>query len=424
MKPLYISYFGIEQDLVQNQVLPYLRRLTAGGVGMGLLTFEPPSRGSSSPLDRLAWSERLRADSIRWSSLTYHKRPSLPATAYDIAVGGWTAARLARRHGYDVFHARAHVAAAVGALAKRLAGGKLLFDVRGFNPEEYVDAGVWAQGGAKFRIAKRVERDLLAAADGFIVLTEKAREILFPGCTDTDSSGRPIELIPCCVDLDRFGPPDAAERRQVRGELGIDGRRVIVYVGSFGGFYLTDATADFLAAAYRRDPSTFALLLSRSEPSMIAGTLERLGVPRSAYLVRPVPPSDVPRYLKAADLAVSFIKPSFSKQASSPTKIAEYLACGLPVVCNAGVGDLDALIDEDRVGVIVRDLGPGGYRDALEEIDRLAADGGLSSRCVAVARRRFDLETVGGERYLGLYSRLHAPRPLHPAPERPASWTQ
>ena len=156
---------------------------------------------------------------------------------------------------------------------------------------------------------------------------------------------------------------------------------------------------------------------------MITGTLERLGVPESAFLVRPVPPPDVPRYLKAADLAVSFIKPSFSKQASSPTKIAEYLACGLPVVCNAGVGDLDSLIDEDRVGVIVRDLSREGYREALEEIDRLAAEGGLSSRCLASARRRFDLETVGGARYLRLYSRLHAPRTVEPTPARPPSWT-
>ena len=48
-------------------------------------------------------------------------------------------------------------------------------------------------------------------------------------------------------------------------------------------------------------------------------------------------PGEVPRYLKAADVAISFIKPCYSKQSSSPTKIAEYLASGLPVVCNAGL---------------------------------------------------------------------------------------
>src|SRR5687768_7432269 len=36
-----------------------------------------------------------------------------------------------------------------------------------------------------------------------------------------------------------------------------------------------------------------------------------------------------PSYLSAADAGLSFIKSCFSKIASSPTKNAEYLACGL-----------------------------------------------------------------------------------------------
>jgi Glycosyl transferase 4-like domain len=185
MRTLYLCYFGLREPLVQTQVLPYLRQLSRSGIDVGLLTFEPNRRASWSQSEARDWCDRLQADGIGWFSLPYHKRPSLPATTYDIAVGGWMAARLVRRHGYDVVHARAHVAAAMGAIAKRLAGCRLIFDVRGFNPEEYVDAGVWPENGLNYRLAKRVERRLLAAADGFVVLTEKARDILFPGCSDT-----------------------------------------------------------------------------------------------------------------------------------------------------------------------------------------------------------------------------------------------
>ena len=112
MRTLYLCYFGLCEPLVQTQVLTYLRQLSRGGIDVGLLTFEPNRRPSWSRSETGDWCDRVQADGIRWFSLPYHKRPSLPATTYDIAAGGWMAARLVRRHGYDVVHARAHMAAA------------------------------------------------------------------------------------------------------------------------------------------------------------------------------------------------------------------------------------------------------------------------------------------------------------------------
>ena len=88
---------------------------------------------------------------------------------------------------------------------------KLLFDIRGFMPEEYTDAGVWPEGGAIYRAAKRAERWLLRVSDGFVVLTEKARDILF--ATET----KPVEVIPCCVDFEkRFTEDNETLRARMR----------------------------------------------------------------------------------------------------------------------------------------------------------------------------------------------------------------
>jgi glycosyltransferase involved in cell wall biosynthesis len=419
MRTLYLCYFGLREPLVQTQVIPYLRELSRGGIDVGLLTFEPNWRTSWSQGEARDRSDRLQADGIRWFSLPYHKRPSLPATTYDIVAGGFTAARLIRRHGYDVVHARAHVAAAMGLVAKRLTGCRLIFDIRGFNPEEYVDAGVWPRDGLNYRLAKRVERNLLAAADGFVVLTEKARDILFPGCSDTDHKGRPVEVIPCCVDLDRFEAAAALPREQIRQDLGVAGRRVMVYVGSLGKYYLTSEMAEFLAIAHRQDASTFSIILTQSPHEMIQGTFEKSGVPKQDSLIRGVPPEEVSRYLKAADIGLSFKMPNYSAAATSPTKVAEYLAVGLPVISNAGIGDLDKIIESDGVGVILRDFHRDAYQRALAEADELRRDLEIAARCMDTARCRFDLETVGGARYRRLYSRLGSPvRELAEAVER------
>ncbi len=134
----------------------------------------------------------------------YHKRLSVIATAWDILCGTLFVIKYINRYSPDLLHARVHVPMLMAAIARKLSRRrpKLLFDIRGFFPEEYVDAGIWPEGGWLYRMVKRVEKWLMQEADGFVVLTEKARGILFPESADTgrDSHDRPVEVIPCCVD--------------------------------------------------------------------------------------------------------------------------------------------------------------------------------------------------------------------------------
>ncbi|MGI9069496.1 MAG: glycosyltransferase [Pyrinomonadaceae bacterium] len=406
MRTFYLCYFGLREPLVQTQVLPYLRQLVDGGIDVSLLTFEPKMKRDWSRAQIEAERSRLAGEGIDWHCLPYHKRPSLPATLYDVARGVLLAARLARRERVEVLHARGHVPALIGAIVKRLMGGRMIFDIRGFMPEEYTDAGVWPENGYLYRGAKRVERYLMASSDAFVVLTEKAREILFPGCEATDSQGRPLEVIPCCVDPARFREAEEASRVDLRRELKLTSRRVMIYVGSFGGWYMTDEMTQFLKLAHEQDPRTFALILTQSAPDPIRQRLRRLGLKDDDFFVGKIAAADVPRYLKAADASISFIKACYSKQSSSPTKIAEYLTSGLPVVCNTGVGDLDELLNTDRVGVVIHDFTREGYTQALAELEKLCQDPTLSARCQASASERFNMETVGGYRYRRLYRRL------------------
>jgi glycosyltransferase involved in cell wall biosynthesis len=412
MRTLYLCYFGLREPLVQTQVLPYLRELKLEGIDVSLLTFEPNGRRGWSRVEEQEWLSRLESEGIQWLKLPYHKRPSALVTPYDIMRGAWLAARLSRRQKIDVLHARGHIAALMGALAKRLSGGRLLFDIRGFLPEEYTDARIWPEGGYVFRTMKRFERQLFSDSDAFVVLTKRASQILFPGRVDADLQGRPIEVIPCCVDEARFEAAGKIPRAVARFKLNVEGRQVLVYVGSFGGWYMTDEMMQFLAEAHRQDRSTYALILTQRRPEEIVERLRSLGLSDEDFFVGKVSPEDVPHYLRAADAAISFIKPCYSKLSSSPTKIAEYLASGLPVICNTGVGDLDELIETDRVGVIISEFNAEAYKQALNQLEVLRRDETLSDRCRTSAQKRFSLKNVGGESYRRLYRRmLNMPQP-------------
>ncbi|HJR05826.1 MAG TPA: glycosyltransferase [Pyrinomonadaceae bacterium] len=419
LRTLYLCYFGLREPLVQTQVLPYLRQLSAGGeVEVFLLTFEPDKRNSWTPADEADWRTRLERDRIRWFSLPYHKSPSVVVTPYDIVRGALRAARLARRHKIDVLHARGHLPMAMALLARRFgARVRLLFDIRGLLAEEYEEAGVWKKDSPQSRAIHAVERAGLKRAEGLIVLTRRLRDHLVSrGLARAEQ----IEVIPCCVDFARFDATldngdsgrdnvsDAATRRRSLDaqDVRATGRFEVVSAGSVTGLYLLEEMGRFFLALKRHRPDAFLRILTTSSREQAAATLKRAGLNAEDFWIGAVKPAEVPAYLRRARLGLSFRKATFSQIAASPTKIPEYLAAGLPAVCNAGIGDTDELLTRSRTGIIVRDFDERTLDEAARAALALADDAEVSARCVETAHRYFDLVSVGGVGYLSAYRRL------------------
>ncbi len=405
---LYLCYFGLLEPLVQTQVLPYLRQIVSENLKVSILTFEPKLKEHWTPEKIQAQKELLAKDGITWYYLPYHKFPTVPATTYDVLMGAWFTMKLSWKEKVDVYHARVHIPAAMGAIAKIFCGGKLLFDIRGFMPEEYTDGGIWKENGWLYRSVKNVERYLLKKSDGFVVLTEQARDILFPESAENgyDKLHRPVEVIPCCIDKKRFKVFDPLNREEIRREMNLEDKRVFIYVGSFGGWYLTDEMLRFFVQANKTDPANFALILTPRDGEIIRKKLVDFGMDEKDFRIVSVLPAEVPRYLKASDVAILFIKQCYSKLSSSPTKIGEYLAGGLPIISNSGVGDLDIMIAAEKVGVIFDNFTEKEYNGVLEKLDWLLKDESLQEHCRQIAYKYYDIETVGGTRYRRLYERL------------------
>ncbi len=399
---LYICYFGLRQPLVQTQVIPYLQEIAKAGVKVSLLTFEPNLQSDWTTDQLAAERNELGKKNIDWDCLAYHKWPSALATAYDIFAGTQFIRRKMKHENINVLHGRIHVATLMGALARTFSRQKpkLIFDIRGFFPEEYTDSGVWPEDGWLYRAAKKVERWLINEANGFVVLTEKARDMLFA------DEKRVVEVIPCCVDFeDRFSGNLKPTKTEIEIKLRTKGRFVLAHVGALGGLYLTEEIVDFLDAVRAVESTTFALFLTQSDSGPLCTLLQDKGFAENDYFVGQVAPHQIPQYLSITDAGLSFVKATYATQSRSPTKIPEYLAAGIPIIANSGVGDVDQLIAEENVGVLVDSFDREAYIDALK---RLRALGDISDRCRKVAKKRFDLETVGGVRYRRLYEKLFA----------------
>jgi glycosyltransferase involved in cell wall biosynthesis len=350
---LYLSYDGALDPLGQSQIVPYVEGLALRGFKILLLSFEKKARLEDRQ-DRQDLSERLDSAGILWHPMRYHSRPPLISTAGDLIHGLLRSWPRHEMRDLKLIHARSYPSALLGSWLSRHHGSPLLFDIRGFYPEERVEGGYWPDQGFLHRIAKSVEGRLLSRAAGIVTLTESSVSILQREL-ERRSLTVPIRRVPTCVDLGRFKP--APNGWEVRRSLGIGGGPVIVHVGTLGGWYLGDYTFRLAGALLNRMGGEFVVLTEQGE---LAGELAlRTGVPTRQLSVRH---RDVPKWLSISDLGLAMVRPGFSKVASSPTKVAEYLASGMAVLSTAGVGDLFAQFEGSP---IARAISPREFPESV-----------------------------------------------------------
>jgi glycosyltransferase involved in cell wall biosynthesis len=397
---LYVSYDGLLEPLGQSQVVNYVLGL-ARGRRMSVLSYEKPRDLADGAAVR-ELRERLATAGVEWLPLRYHKRPSLPATAWDVVRGIVAARRLARARGTVIVHARGYVASVIAVVVKHLTGARFLFDMRGFWADEKVDGGHWSTRSLPYRLAKRWERVFFERADAIVSLTEAGVKS-FPSLGYRLVPDAPIEVIPTCADLEAFvpGPRDPV----LVARFGLADRFVIGYVGTLSNWYLRSETLHYLALLARTLPGARVLFVTREDHVALRRDAVAAGLPAEAVVTTAADFADMPAHVRLMDMTVFFIKPCFSKLGSAATKLGEFLGSGVPVVINDGIGDSGRIVRDAGTGIVLSDVTSRTLEASLPDVRRLLADAGAPRRCVAAARRHFSLD-VGVARYSALYERL------------------
>lgn len=405
---LYVSYDGLLEPLGQSQIVRYLEGLATEGVQLKVLSFEKP-RDLEDSDRRRQLREELESFGIDWFPLPYHRHPRLLATAWDIANGIATGLELVEKHRPHVVHARSYVAGLMGLTFKAAGRARFVFDMRGFWPEERVELGLFQPQGALYRAAKLLESRLLAAADHVVVLTESAKSIL----REREAKARlaaphvrevSMSVIPCCVDLDRYRP--LPRDPELSGRYRLDSSVVIGNIGAFNHRYLVHEMFRFAFHLKAHRPDLRFVYLTEQDPAAVRAAAKGAGFAEEDVLVMRAEPADVPRWLSLFRLGVFFLRPSYAAKASSFTKLGEFLASGVPVVTNTGVGDLDKTLGSDRSGLLLpgltdRELSAFA-RKALPLLEGEGVAQAIRDHCRSVAVQHFALSD-GVARYHSLY---------------------
>jgi glycosyltransferase involved in cell wall biosynthesis len=239
-----------------------------------------------------------------------------------------------------------------------------LFDMRGFYPDERIDGGIWNMNNIVYKLVynyfKKVEHKFLLNADHIISLTHAGKKILkkYPGISR--NMDEDITVIPCCVDTEHFNSVKEVCSPEVD-------KKWICYVGSLGTWYLLEDMVRFMSNLHKKDPSWNWLILTRDSHDDLLKYAAKHNLPEEAMRIKAASRAELPILLSTCEASIFFIKSTFSKQASSPTKQGEVMAMGLPLICNAGVGDSDAIVQKWNAGVILRDLSDASIEYAVNE---------------------------------------------------------
>ncbi len=278
-----------------------------------------------------------------------------------------------------------------GWVVARLKGARLVFNVADLWPQSVVELGVIGPG-LMLRLATALETWCYRVSDLILAVTTGIEKTL-----QERGYGAKVAWFPNGVDTARFavGKPDTC-----RAELGLDGKFVLLYAGTFG---LAQGLSSVLAAArLLQDDARIHVVLAGD-----GAERERLVADAgpNVTILPSQPAARMPDLLAAADASLVPLRDVPLFLGAVPSKTYEAMAAARPILMSAR-GEAPALLARAGAGVVVPPEDP----DALAAAARaLAGDPAACQRYGENGRRfvaeHFDRDALAA-RFEALLQRL------------------
>jgi glycosyltransferase involved in cell wall biosynthesis len=390
--------------LGQSQVLPYLKGLSKNGYTIHLVSYEKPDKFKKY---RNHIQEICDESGIKWHPQDYVLGGSIIDTIKQVRRMQKIAFYLNSKYNFSIVHCRSYISALAGLKLKRRKGLKFIFDMRGFWADERIDGKLWSLKNPLYKFIysyfKRKELQFFKESDCTISLTKNGEnEIKTWNAFKNDPPN--IKVIPCCVDLNLFNPNsiDEVDKNRLRNALGIKPDEYILgYIGSIGTWYMLSEMLDYFKVLKGQNPTAKFMFVTGEKPESIIHLAEEKRINVKDLIITSVLHDQVPLNISLFSKSIFFIRATYSKKASSPTKQGEIMAMGIPLICNSGVGDTDSIVLKYHSGKVIQEFSQEAYLKSIlngEKFDSESISKG--------AKDYFSLDE-GVNRYLSVYKDLN-----------------
>jgi len=363
----YVTIDSLSEGVGSSQITPLITRLSKSGMKINLISYEKfqPESQLQDFFDSIGvvWNSRSFGSNgvLGGISRLNNLRLEIPKT--------------------DLIHARSDIPA-VSAIISHQA--PVLWDVRSLWADQKIMIQRNILNKALYNSYRKLERISAHKSLGMSTLTNAVVPIL-----EKRNGHLPMmrTVVPTSVDLDRF--PLTSKMPTVLRAL---------FSGTYNDYYDLNLSSLFMEELRQQ------IRVETHWARPFESNKQFIGVGEEKILF--APQTEIAKLIPNYSFGVSICKlnagPSLS--AAMPTKIGEFLACGRPVVVNRGLGDMDEIIAESKVGVTLSG-DPSDARHAAGELIELISDPETPIRCRAVAEKYFSMDK-GVEKYLELYGRM------------------
>lgn len=396
---LYITFDGLSDPLGQSQILPYLCGIAANGFSIHILSCEKKDRLAKEQQTILSLIKNLP---IKWDYILYDEGGGNLSRLGYIHKIRMLAKRLKKEKEISLVHCRSYLASLIGLFFRKKHNTAFIFDMRGFWADERIDGSIWKKNNVIqnffYTYFKKKEKEFIQNSNAIVSLTNAAVDELSK-TYGADFITHKTTVIPCCADMQIFSKENV--KRISLPELK-NTDHLFIYTGSIGTWYYTKEVIDCMMVWKKKIPDLKLLILTKDFNELEKVLANYSEQEKSFILSCSSSHKDVPSYLALAKAAIFFIKPSYSKIASSPTKMAECWAMDLPIITNSGIGDNDLFFNKHKGGILLNTFTNAEYALACENYLKLEKTPGLYRK---IALDYFDTK-MAIEKYTSIYKSL------------------
>lgn len=219
---------------------------------------------------------------------------------------------------------------------------KLIVNHRGDSIDEFKCGGQYDDNDIRIKNHKRYLRDSIKNADASICVSENLRIQL---SQYTNMELKNTFIFPCCADISRFENLVCTENNE---------RIVLGYFGGFNKWQCIDVMLDIFIELQQKDPRFYLLILTNSDYSSYKEKLALIG--DGNYTIKGVSFDKIPENVAKMDLSFALRENRPLNIVSSPTKLSESLAAGVPLIVTKASGDYEEMCVNGKNAFVFDDL--------------------------------------------------------------------
>lgn len=392
---LYITYDGLLEPIGQSQILKYLIHLS-NHHQFTILSLEKESDlADKSKLNEC--KSVLQNYKIKWKYKKYSQSGILGYFNNFMQLSLHTLKILLSQKILMV-HIRGYAPGFVFWAISKFVKTQIIFDMRGYWPDEKHDRAGWHKSSIKYKFFKHLELFLLNFSSHIVVLTNQSKIYLEKTYLIPKEK---ISVIRTCVDEVQF-KPEIYPISTLDDQLKIIELR-IGYVGTIDTAY---NFSKFLLLVKRLSlfhNNVKLIVLTGSPRQKVLDEIQNLELDINVEIDF-MPRHSIAESIKTFNFLGFYLNENFSVTASMPTKIAESLACGIPVICNEFNKDIKSILLSNNSGYIY-DFEFEMTKHQYQEIMELVTRSSIKSDCRETALKEFSLQT-GVKAYNEIYNKL------------------